>query len=138
MTGLTVGEAMSDGVVTVPAGSTIGPAIDRVLRHGHTHLVVVDDTGSLLDIVSVHLLVTALMTRLVSRNQALAGVLADPVSVSPETDLGDAAGLMLDRSVDALGVVGPSGALVGVLTWSDIGRCAVGACRSRAERRGPE
>jgi CBS domain-containing protein len=116
---------MSHDVVTVPDTSTIGSAVDRVLRRGHTHVVVVDGAGNLLDIVSAHLLTTALMTRLVDRHQPIESILADPAIIDADAALAEAAALMMARSVDALGVVDPGGLVVGVLTWSDIGRCAV-------------
>jgi hypothetical protein len=40
-----------------------------------------------------------------------------------------AAAVMLDREIDALGVVDVDGALVGLLTWSDIGRMVAGRGR---------
>lgn len=126
MPGLTVREVMSTEVITVSATSSIGAAVDRVLRCGHTHLVVVDDAEVLLDIVSAHVLTTALMAHLVERHQRLSEILAEPASVGPSTELADAAALMLDLGVDALGVVDGSGTLVGLLTWLDIGRAAVG------------
>lgn len=137
MTRYCVDALMARDVVTIPDTVTVGDAIDTVLRRGHTHLVLVDASGKLLDIVSVHLLTTALMTRLVDRDQPLGDVLAEAVSVSPETDVADAAALMLERSVDALGVVAPSGALVGVLTWTDIGRSVAPPPADRVERRVP-
>lgn len=137
MTGLTVRDAMSRDLVTVPCTSTIGSAVDRVLRRGHTHIVVVDGEGRLLDIVSAHLLTTALMTRLVQRHQQVDDILDEPAVVDPEAGLAEATLLMMSRSVDALGVVEPSGALVGLLTWTDIGRSAVAPAPApvRAERR---
>lgn len=135
MSGLTVRDAMSRELVTVPVTSTIGSAVDAVLRRGHTHVVVVDEDGGLLDIVSAHLLTTALMTRLVQRHQPIDGILADPATVGTDAGLAEAALLMMSRSLDALGVVDPSGALVGVLTWTDIGRSAVALAPVRAERR---
>ena len=137
MSGLAVRDAMTTDVVTVPGTATIGSAVDRVLRRGHTHVVVVDEAGALLDIVSAHLLTTALMTRLVERDQPIAEVLAEPATVGAGADLGDAAALMMSRAVDALGVVAPGGRLIGVLTWTDIGRSVVPVAGDRAERRLP-
>lgn len=122
----TVREAMSRELVTVRATATVGAAVDDTLRRGHTHLVVVDDAGTLVDILSTHLLVTAMMTRLVDRQQPLADVLAEPVTVRSGAELADAATLMMERSVEALGVLDRRGALVGLLTWADVGRSALG------------
>ncbi|GAB6987677.1 CBS domain-containing protein [Nocardioides pyridinolyticus] len=147
MPGLAVRDAMSRDLATVPPTSTVGRAVDEVLRRGHTHVVVVNAAGQLLDIVSAHLLTTALMTRLVRRTQPLETVLARPVTVSTGAGLADAAAVMMECSVDAVGVVDRAGVLVGLLTWADIGRAAVRADRvpadrdradpGRAERRGP-
>jgi CBS domain-containing protein len=137
VTRLRVRDVMSCDVVTVRPDAAIGPAIDRVLRHGHTHLVVVDDDGVLVDIVSAHLLTTALMTRLIERHQPLAEVLADPASIRAGARLDEAAGRMMELSVDALGVVDRQGRLVGVLTWADIGRSVAPPLSVRAERRAP-
>ena len=137
VTRLRVRDVMSRDVVTVRPDAAIGSAIDRVLRRGHTHLVVVDDDGVLVDIVSAHLLTTALMTRLIERHQPLADVLADPATIRAGARLDEAAGRMMELSVDALGVVDRQGRLVGVLTWSDIGRSVAPPLSVRAERRAP-
>lgn len=137
VTRLRVRDVMSREVVTVRPDATIGAAIDRVLRRGHTHLVVVDDDGALVDIVSAHLLTTALMTRLIERQQPLSDVLADPAAIRAGARLHEAAGLMMELSVDALGVVDRQGRLVGVLTWADIGRSVAPPLTLRAERRAP-
>ena len=137
VTRLRVRDLMTRDVVTVSPDATIGAAVDRVLRSGHTHLVVVDGAGGLLDLVSVHLLTAALMTRLVDRQQPLADVLAEPVAIRAGAGLAEAAGLMLELSVDALGVIDRSGRLVGVLTWADIGRSVAPPVAVRAERRAP-
>jgi CBS-domain-containing membrane protein len=135
MTRLRVRDVMTRDVVTVPPEETIGAAVDRVLCRGHTHLVVVDGSGRLADIISAHLLTTALMTRLVARRQPLADVLTDAATIRADADLADAASRMLDLSVDALGVVDRAGRLVGVLTWTDIGRSVAAPAADRAERR---
>lgn len=134
---LKVRDVMTRDVVTVAPEATIGAAVDQVLRRGHTHLVVVDETGGLRDIISAHLLTAALMTRLVDRQQPLADVLAEPIAIRAGTGLAEAAGLMLELSVDALGVVDRNGRLVGVLTWTDIGRTVAPPVAVRAERRAP-
>lgn len=137
MTRLHVRDVMTRDVVTVSPDTTIGAAVDRVLRSGHTHLVVVDGAGGLLDIVSAQLLTAALMTRLVERQQPLADVLAEPATIRADAGLAEAAGLMLELSADALGVVDRPGRLVGVLTWTDIGRSVAPPLAVRAERRAP-
>ncbi|HEU5036622.1 MAG TPA: CBS domain-containing protein [Nocardioides sp.] len=139
LTPLHVHDVMSRDVVTVRPEATIGAAIDRVMRRGHTHLVVVDGDGGLLDVISAHLLTTALMTRLIDRRQPLVEVLAEPVVVRADAQLAEAAGLMMEMSVDALGVIDGAESLVGLLTWADIGRSVVAVPAAgegaRAERR---
>ena len=137
VTRLRVRDVMTRDVVTVAPEATIGAAVDQVLRRGHTHLVVVDGDGGLRDIISAHLLTAALMTRLVDRQQPLADVLAEPTAIRAGAGLAEAAGLMLELSVDALGVVDRNGRLVGVLTWTDIGRTVAPPVAVRAERRAP-
>src|SRR5690348_1525247 len=112
MTPLRVQDAMSRNLVTVPSSASVGCACDIVLARAGSHVVVVEE-GEVLDIISAHLLTTALTTRLVARHQPLTDVLVEPVLTHPDTDLADAAALMLAESVDALGVVDDSDTLVG-------------------------
>ena len=49
----------------------------------------------------------------------------DPMSVTPETTVGEAARLMLEHKVSGLPVVEPNGRLVGIITESDIFRMVV-------------
>lgn len=44
----------------------------------------------------------------------------DPVTVTPETPVGQAAALMLERRINGLPVVDDSGALVGIICQSDL------------------
>src|SRR6476659_7380061 len=127
-----VREVMTSPAVTVGPGTSVKEAVQRLDRHRITAMPVVDAEGRLVGVVSeadvlrdtlppdrrahdrlveitsqpVHLAVTDVMTHL-------------PVSVSPDDDLSQAVGLMVDTQVKSLPVVA-SGRVVGIVSRRDV------------------
>jgi CBS domain-containing protein len=114
---------MTRKVLAVRADCSLTTAMNAVLGSGHDHVVVVDADGVFRAILPAPLVATALMTRLAVPSQTLAALLTgETPRISPEASIHAAAAVMLDHEVDALGVVDVDGILIGLLTWSDIGR----------------
>lgn len=118
-----VADVMTRQVLAVRADCSLTIAMNAVLGSGHDHVVVVDQDGAFRAVLPAPLVATALMTRLAGPHQTLAAlVTVETPRISPEAPIHAAAAVMLDHEIDALGVVDADGGLIGLLTWSDIGR----------------
>jgi acetoin utilization protein AcuB len=115
--------------MTAEASSSIGTVMHKLFEIDVRHLPIVDD-GELVGIVSDRDL-REVVSRLLSEGvtdlrQRLAAPIADlmsadVVSVDPETELAEAADLMIEHRVGALPVVSPSTTkLVGIISYVDI------------------
>lgn len=119
-----VADLMTREVLAVRSDCTLTAAMNAVLGSRHRHVVVVDPNGVLVGILHTTVVATAMMTRLASPRATIGTLVAggDPPTISPFATIHVAASVMLDLEIDALGVVDADGTLVGLLTWSDIGR----------------
>jgi CBS domain-containing protein len=129
----TVADWMTAPVKAIEPYATVGDAYDRMKRHGIRRLPVVGEDGVLLGIVTLGDLREARpspgatlsiyeMNYLLSRLTVQSVMTHNPYTVAPEAPVQRAAQIMLDRTVSGLPVVQPNGAIVGIITESDIFR----------------
>lgn len=124
-----VAEAMTPSPMTAEATSSIGTVMRKLFEIDVRHLPIVDD-GELVGIVSDRDL-REVVSRLLSEgvtdlrqmlNAPIADLMsADVLSVDPETELAEAADVMIEQRIGALPVVSPStNKLVGIISYVDI------------------
>ncbi len=130
-----VRDLMTSTVTTVGRNESLKSA-DDVMRLGRIrHLPVIDDDGALAGIVSQRDLFHSGLLRALgygshARERALDASLvkeamkAEVVTTTPETQLRDAASVMLERKIGCL-VVLTAGKIVGILTEADFVRLAL-------------
>jgi len=126
--GAVIGDLMSQPVLTVEVGESLWDAWQLLFVSGLRHLVVLDDDGSSLGVLSDrNILAEAPATaENLSRRQVQDVLAMVPlVSVEPTMSPLVAARLMSDHSVEALPVLDHGGRLVGIITESDIVRWLV-------------
>jgi IMP dehydrogenase len=125
-----VEEYMTEDVVTVSPGDTVGDVIDKMLNdEGHSGFPVVDDTdrgnGKIEGFVTAR--------RLLGRDELerIEDVMATNLVVAePEMKVNDAARVILRSGIQKLPVVDDDGVLVGIISNSDV-------IRSQIERATP-
>lgn len=130
-----VRDAMSEDVATVLRNDQLLIA-DDLMRLGRIrHTPVLDETsGEVVGVLSQRDLFRGALARALGygtrAQQKVMGMLLvkevmtpDPLTVEPDTELADAARIMLDRKIGCLPVV-EQGRLVGILTESDFVRLA--------------
>lgn len=132
---LRVGDIMTTPVRTVPADMPVPEAYQLMAEKGirrlpvveHDRLVGIVTLGDLREArpspatsLSIHEL-NYLLARL-----PVSGVMTrHPITVTPETPLRQAAGLLLSEKIGGLPVVDPDGAPVGIITESDLFRLII-------------
>ena len=124
-----VSDLMSREIVTLGRNESLDLA-DRIMALGRIrHMPVVDEDGQLCGIVSQRdlfrgALATALGYGLVAQNKVLASMLVKDAmatelfTTTPDTPIGEAAHVMLQRKIGCLPVV-EAGRLVGLITEAD-------------------
>jgi acetoin utilization protein AcuB len=128
-----VSDAMTPNPITADAGTSIRAVIRKLFELDVRHLPILDD-GQLVGIVSDRDL-REVTSRLLAEgvtdlsqvlNAPVADLMsADVVSVDPESELAEAADLMVERHIGALPVVTPgTDRLVGIISYVDILRVA--------------
>jgi CBS domain-containing membrane protein len=133
---LTVADLMTSRVFAVRADETVAVLVDLMREHHVRHVPVVDDEGELLGLVSHRdLLRNSLIEQddevqvdkeeILERLQVRDLMLGEVDRVTPETDIREAAQLMLDHKYGCLPVV-EGNRLVGILTESDFVRLMAG------------
>ena len=126
---------MSREVITVSPDASL-PEVSGLLTEHRIRRLPVVDNGRLLGIVtfgdvraarpsSVNTLDVAEMNYLLAQIKVRAFMSEHPVTIEPEATIGAAAQVMLQKSISGLPVVTPAGALVGIITESDIFRMVV-------------
>jgi CBS domain-containing membrane protein len=126
---LTVGEVMTKKLVTMKRTDSLAALRDQMYEHQIRHIPVVDERDRLIGLVSHRdLLRNTLMERpgvsgyvedSILEDLRISQVMVDELEVTtPETDLAEAARIMLARKYGCLPVVAGS-ALVGILTEAD-------------------
>jgi acetoin utilization protein AcuB len=114
-----VQELMNKPVITVSHGSTAEDAWTLMNARGVRHLVVTDDDGRVVGMLS-HRDGGGRSGAAVRRNRTVAELMTEPVvTVAPDATLRKAASLMRGRSIGCLVVV-ESGRIVGIVTVSDL------------------
>ncbi len=133
---LTVGDLMTNRVFVVRADETVAALVDLMHEHQVRHVPVVDEDGDLIGLVSHRdLLRNSLIEQddevqvdkeeLLERLQVGDLMLGEVDRVKPDTDIRDAAQLLLDHKYGCLPVV-EGNRLVGILTESDFVRLMAG------------
>jgi len=125
-----VSEVMRREVVTITAKETLDLTQDLMNLGRVRHLPVLED-GRVVGILSQRDLLAAALTKVLdfdpgSRRSFLRSVevgevmTKDVVTVGPDTTLGEAARILVERKIGCLPVVAPGGALVGLVTEADL------------------
>ena len=134
--GAKVKDRMSRNPATVKPDDGLNEAIWKMERGRFRHLPVTDETGKLIGMLSdrdVRLIRPSLA--FVDKNEANVQIWSiavqqaavfEPVKVTPETSLREAAEMMLRWHVGGLPVVGEKDKLVGIITYTDVLRELVG------------
>jgi acetoin utilization protein AcuB len=139
--GAKVFERMTRNPVTVGAGDALKDALTKMERGKFRHLPLVDEEGKLIAILSdrdIRLILPSLPfvnkedagLQVWSMNVEQAAVY-DPITISSDAPLKEAAALMLRWHVGGLPVVDRQGKLIGIITYTDILREFVGRDESR-------
>ncbi len=128
---MVVEEIMSEHPYAIEADQTVREAMHRLMSLDIRHLPVLDD-GVLVGMLSdrdVRTIATESLTG-EAADQLSAPVsdvmTSDPISVSPETEIGEVIDLMLEHRVGALPVVAED-KLVGIVSYVDVLRVAKSA-----------
>ena len=127
----TVGELMTNEVITVAPGETMDRVYDMMLELGIRHIPVVDEDLELVGLIS-HRDVTGILgdkghaamveqTHLLSGHQAAEVMSMGLETVAPDTDLQTAADIMFENKISCLPVCEGT-KLVGILTEADFVR----------------
>lgn len=127
---------MTTEVITAPQNMTLPDAHELMKTHKIRRLPVVDKKGILIGIVTQGDIrgarpsqATSLsiweMNYLLGKLQLKDFMSAQPLTVNPETSVGEVARLMLDQKISGIPVADESGKLVGIITESDLFRVMV-------------
>ncbi len=125
---MVVEEIMSEHPLAIEANQTIREAMHRLLSEDVRHLPVLDG-GLLVGVLSDRDVRGIAAAALEGDNaEQLAAPVSeimsgDPITVDPETEIGDVIDLMLEHKVGALPVVA-EGKLVGIVSYVDVLRAA--------------
>lgn len=115
---------MSARPETLRPGADFKTALTLMQQHGHHHLPVVDDTGTLVGIVAERDLMVA-ATHYLGASVEISEVMHHgAITTTPDTPLTEAAMLMVNNHIGGLPVV-KGGKVVGVITETDIFRAFV-------------
>lgn len=112
--------------ITISPGVSIQEALEKMKVNTIRHLPVVAESGRLRGLLTLADLKRGLLPSMVADLVLSDLMVRDPVTVSPETDVEDAARLIYERKISGLPVVsGEESILVGILTESDILRAFI-------------
>ncbi|WP_027186107.1 CBS and ACT domain-containing protein [Desulfovibrio inopinatus] len=136
---------MTEGLYNLGVNDTVLDAADMLRRNNIRQLPVIDTTGRLVGIVSDRDIRDAMPSKFLEGDatKAEAGkglfdlkvkkiMTEDPITISPDSTVDTAANFLLNNKVGGLPVIDTRGALVGIITETDIFKylCAVtGVCR---------
>jgi tRNA nucleotidyltransferase (CCA-adding enzyme) len=117
---LKVSDLMSHGVVrALPAGTSVNDALDFTQRYGHEGYPVTGSSGDILGVLTQAVLGRAAHHRL--GNMPVGDLILHPaVTIGPLADIAEARRLMLVHGLGQLPVVDPAGALLGIVTRTDL------------------
>jgi CBS domain-containing protein len=113
---------MSSPVRCVGSSTTLGVALQTMVRSAVRHLVIVDDTSRFIGILSDRAIAAAWAAdpSCLSRVTAATAMEAGPAIVGPGAHVLDAARAMRAIDTDAVAVVDAAGVVVGIVTGSDM------------------
>lgn len=122
---------MTSDLITVSPTTTLPEAHQIMVTADIRRLPVVDEDGQLIGIVTLGDIraaeaspATSLsiweLNYLLSKLQVKQFMTANPITVTPETTIGETAQIMLENKISGLPVVDDTGKLVGIITESDI------------------
>jgi CBS-domain-containing membrane protein len=126
-----VSEVMRREVVTLTAKERLDLTQDIMNLGRVRHLPVLDDDQRVVGVVSDRDLLAAAMTKVLDfdavsrrtflRSIEVAEVMAkDVVTVTPDTELGEVARILVERKIGCVPVVGARGELLGLVTETDL------------------
>lgn len=129
MAGETVSAFMEREVVSLTESDTLRSAVELVLARRVRHIPVVDGDGAVIGILTDRDVKRALPTvlletseenyqRLLDETLVTRVMTRDPLTVAPDTPLGEAVRIMVEKSVGGLPVV-EGRRLVGIITQTD-------------------
>ncbi len=123
---LKVSDVMTSNVITVKPDETIVDAARKMAENKIGSVVVVDDKGTIIGILTEGDIVRRVVARGLDPSQTPveAVMTKNPITIFEDADLAAAAELMREKGVGHLPVVNEEGRLVGIITRSDIVRIA--------------
>jgi acetoin utilization protein AcuB len=142
-----VRDVMSAPVSTLRDQDPAWQALVRFAETGFRHLVVLDDDGRLVGVLDDRRVLSQWPLDAMSMHRQMVGQLVWPLHggpdrpprLHPDQPVAAAAALMLRFAIDALPVVDDDGAVVGIVTGSDLVRSMVQTAAARAaEAQDPE
>ncbi|MEW5723525.1 MAG: CBS and ACT domain-containing protein [Thermodesulfobacteriota bacterium] len=114
-----VSRIMSKNVVTLPVTADLNEAMRLMKEYDIRHLPVVED-GRLVGLVTERDVRGALFPSMIEEISVQDLMITNPITVSPETRLEDAARLVYRRKIGCLPVVDEGRRLVGIVTVADM------------------
>jgi len=116
----TVAEIMSVSVRSLTPDRPIADAVAAFNEYGFRHMLIVDETGGLVGVLSDRDVLRA-MARGVSGTATVSQVMSrGGITVTPESPITDAIDLVVFHRINCLPVVDANGALRGLLTTTDL------------------
>ena len=117
----TVGEIMTSDVLTVDPSDTIGETAQMMVERGVSSAVV-SDYGNLIGIVTERDLTRAVAGRVhTSEARVREWMTSDPITLSPDASVDEAAKIMLDNGFRHVPIV-EEGRAVGIVSIRDVAR----------------
>ena len=110
--------------ITIAPGASIQEALEKMKNNAIRHLPVVGETGRLRGFLTLADLKRGLLPSMVTDLELKDLMIREPFTVTPETDVEQAARLIYDRKISGLPVVSDE-VLVGIITESDILRAFI-------------
>jgi CBS domain-containing protein len=113
---------MSSPVQCVPVSTTLGAALELMVRSGVRHLALVDGTGRFSGILSDRAIAAAWAAdpSCLARVAVSTMIESGPATVGPGAHVLDAARAMRSIGADAVAVIDATGAVLGIVTGSDL------------------
>lgn len=125
---LKVSDVMSTDLVTARPDETVVDAARKMAEEGVGSVLVVDEKGTLLGIVTERDIVVRVVAKGLDPSRTSVGEIMtrNPITIFEDARLSDAAELMRSKRIGHLPVVNREGRLVGIVTRYDIVRIAPG------------
>lgn len=117
-----VSSVMSSPATCVHTSTTLGDALQMLLRRGLRHLVVVDDTGRCMGVLSDRSIAAAWAAdpMCLPRQTVVEVIDRVPATLDSGAHVVDAARLMRTARTDAVAIIDAAGVTAGIVTGSDL------------------